>query len=358
MATLPHEMTIEILLRLSVKDLLRFKCVSKPWCSSIDDPDFIKLHLFHSVKTNTNHSLILRHCEYHFFSVNYDSLKTTQRLNHPLGEQKTPIKILGSCNGLLALIDDNGRIFLWNPSTRKSQVLPSSEIEFSSPSIFFPRSTYCGFGYDPISDDYKLVRMVQVHGKNNSYLHSEAKVYSLRSNSWRRIKDFCFYLSFYREFGFLADNALYWMVLKTPQSGNKSLVGFDLGTEEFRFVELPDSCLNKRVCMNMKAMGGYLCLITTYTEFNDDVVDIWIMKESWIKLISWKKSESILGFPIVIPLAFSKSGDKVLFSIALHKFVWYVLGSKRVENVGIRGLPSSFDVGLYVESLVPLMVML
>ncbi|KAG4186000.1 hypothetical protein ERO13_A08G015400v2 [Gossypium hirsutum] len=302
MATLPHEMTIEILLRLSVKDLLRFKCVSKPWCSSIDDPDFIKLHLFHSVKTNTNHSLILRHCEYHFFSVNYDSLKTTQRLNHPLGEQKTPIKILGSCNGLLALIDDNGRIFLWNPSTRKSQVLPSSEIEFSSPSIFFPRSTYCGFGYDPISDDYKLVRMVQVHGKNNSYLHSEAK--------------------------------------------------------EFRFVELPDSCLNKRVCMNMKAMGGYLCLITTYTEFNDDVVDIWIMKESWIKLISWKKSESILGFPIVIPLAFSKSGDKVLFSIALHKFVWYVLGSKRVENVGIRGLPSSFDVGLYVESLVPLMVML
>ncbi|XP_016712492.1 F-box protein CPR1 [Gossypium hirsutum] len=197
MATLPHEMTIEILLRLSVKDLLRFKCVSKPWCSSIDDPDFIKLHLFHSVKTNTNHSLILRHCEYHFFSVNYDSLKTTQRLNHPLGEQKTPIKILGSCNGLLALIDDNGRIFLWNPSTRKSQVLPSSEIEFSSPSIFFPRSTYCGFGYDPISDDYKLVRMVQVHGKNNSYLHSEAKVYSLRSNSWRRIKDFCFYLSFY-----------------------------------------------------------------------------------------------------------------------------------------------------------------
>ncbi|MBA0553173.1 hypothetical protein Golob_012376 [Gossypium lobatum] len=85
--------------------------------------------------------------------------------------------------------------------------------------------------------------------------------------------------------------------------------------------------------MNMKAMGGYLCLITSYTEFNDDVVDIWIMKESWIKLISWKKSESILGFPIVIPLAFSKSGDKVLFSIALHKFVWYDLGSKRVESL-------------------------
>ncbi|MBA0762401.1 hypothetical protein Gotri_012018 [Gossypium trilobum] len=325
MATLPHEMTIEILLRLSVKDLLRFKCVSKPWCSSIDDPDFIKLHLSHSVKTNTNHSLILRHCEYHFFSVNYDSLKTTQRLNHPLGEQKTPIKILGTCNGLLAVIDDNGRIFLWNPSTRKSQVLPSTEIEFSSPSIFFPRSnfssassffprsTYYGFGYDPISDDYKLVRMVQLHGNNKGYLHSEAKVYSLRSNCWRRIKDFCFYLILHRKFGILANNALHWMVFKTPQSWKQNLVGFDLGTEEFRFLELPDF------------------------------------------------------FPsLVVPLAFSKNGDKVLFNISYKcrnfgkwynlrdKFVWYDLWGERVEKVEIKGIPTSFDVHFYVESLVPI----
>ncbi|MBA0708447.1 hypothetical protein Golax_023566, partial [Gossypium laxum] len=235
---IPHETTIDILGRLSVKDLLRFKCVSKPWCSSIEDPYFIKFHLSHSLKTNTNHSHILRHREYHFFSVNCDSLETTQILNHPFGEPKRTIQILGSCNGLLALVNQNDSILLWNPSTRESQVLPSKEIEFVSPrpGIWL---------YDPISDDYKLVRMVQVHGKNNSYLHSEAKVYSLRSNSWRRIKDFCFYLSFYREFGFLANNALHWMVFKTPQSWKQNLVGFDLGTEEFRFLELPDLCLDK-----------------------------------------------------------------------------------------------------------------
>ncbi|KAG4132332.1 hypothetical protein ERO13_D08G025822v2 [Gossypium hirsutum] len=316
MATLSHDLSIEILRGLSVKDLLRFKCVSKLWCSSIDDPYFIKLHLSDSLKTNTNHSLILRRWGYDFLSVNYDSLKTTQVINPPL--TNSPIKILGSCNGLLALIDDKDRIFLWNPSTRKSQVLPSTEIEFSSTLISSAPSTYYGFGYEPISDDYKLVRMVQSHGNNDEYFHSEAKVYSLRSNCWRRIKDVCFYLKFNRKFGFLANNrkfgflannALHWMVFKTPQSDNRNLVGFNLGSEEFHFLELPDFCLDK-----------------LFWEINNFVVDVWIMKEyGWCNL--------------------RKRGGK---------FVWYDLGSQRVENVGYRQIPTSFDVDLFVDSLVPL----
>ncbi|KAF4372637.1 hypothetical protein F8388_027310 [Cannabis sativa] len=37
------EIITDILVRLSVKDLLRYRCVSKPWCSLIDGPDFIKV---------------------------------------------------------------------------------------------------------------------------------------------------------------------------------------------------------------------------------------------------------------------------------------------------------------------------
>ncbi|KAK5810539.1 hypothetical protein PVK06_025851 [Gossypium arboreum] len=308
---------IEILCRLSVKDLIRFKCASKHWCSLIDDPYFIKRHLSHSLKTKTNHSLLLRHYEYNFFSVNYDSGEAIQRLNHPVGEQKRAIKILGSCNGLLALIDDNDRIFLWNPSTRKFQV------------------------------------------------------YSLRRNCWRRIKDFCFYLLSAREIGFLANNALHWMVFKPPKSGKQDLVGFDLGTEEFRFLELPDFCLDKLFCYDIKAMGGYICLTATYREIDTVVVDVWIMeeygvKESWIKLISCYQPEFIPDSPFAVPLAFSKNGDKVLFNISykcrifnnwyslMDKFVWYDLCGERIEKVEIRGIPSVFEVHFYVESLVPI----
>ncbi|MFQ6625326.1 hypothetical protein Gotur_005376, partial [Gossypium turneri] len=298
------------------------KCVSKPWCSSIEDPYFIKFHLSHSPKTNTNHSLILRHREYHFFSVNCDSLETTQILNHPL--------------------------------------------ERSPPSGYIARSTYYGFGYDPISDDYKLVRMIQSYGLHDENVHSEAKVYSLRSNRWRRIKDFCFYLNFSQEFGILANNALHWMVFRTPEPLNKELVGFDLGSEEFRFLELPDCYLDEAFFFDIKAMGGDICLTATFRDFIN--VDVWIMKEygvkeSRIKLISYYEPESIPASPFPVPLAFSKNGDKVLLFIAYKwchsatrrdKFVWYDLESQRVEKVEIRGIPASFDVDLYVDSLVPL----
>ncbi|MBA0736105.1 hypothetical protein Gogos_009691 [Gossypium gossypioides] len=145
--------------------------------------------------------------------------------------------------------------------------------------------------------------MVQSHGNNDEYFHSEAKVYSLRSNCWRRIKDVCFYLKFNREFGFLANNALHWMVFKTPQSDNRNLVGFNLGSEEFRFLELPDFCLDKLFWFGTKAMGGDLCLTATYREINNVVVDVWIMKEygvkqSWIKSISWNEPHNISDSPL------------------------------------------------------------
>ncbi|PPS14596.1 hypothetical protein GOBAR_AA05975 [Gossypium barbadense] len=301
MATSSHDTIIEILCCLSVKDQL--------WCSWMEDPYFIKLHLSYSLKTNTNHSLILRYRKFQFLSVNYDSPKTTRRLKQPFGEQKKPIQILGSCNGLLAVEYYYNRIFVWNLSTRKYQV------------------------------------------------------YSLRSNCWRRIKDFCFYLIFYRELGFLANNVLHWMVFKTRESSNRNLVGFDLRSEEFRLVELPDFCLDENIYFDVKAMGGYLCLTATHRELNDVVVDVWIMKEygvkeSWVKLMSSTQPDLLPGSPFEVPLAFSKNGNKVLFHNKYSRgnrdsLVWYDLGSKRVEKVGIKGVPVVYDVYLYVESLFP-----
>ncbi|MFQ6625320.1 hypothetical protein Gotur_005377, partial [Gossypium turneri] len=209
--------------------------------------------------------------------------------------------------------------------------------------------------------------MVQLLGENDEYFHSEAKVYSLRSNCWRRIKDFCFHLIFYRELGFLANNVLHWMVSRTPESSNRNLVGFDLRSEEFRLVELLDFCLDENIYFDVKAMGGYLCLTATHRELNDVVVDVWIMKEygvkeSWVKLMSSTQPDLLLGSPFEVPLAFSKNGNKVLFHNKYSRgnrdrrdsLVWYDLGSKRIEEVGIRGVPIVYDVDLYVESLVPL----
>ena len=47
---LPDEIVLDILSKLPVKSLLRFRCVCKPWYSSIANPKFISTHLL-----NHNH---------------------------------------------------------------------------------------------------------------------------------------------------------------------------------------------------------------------------------------------------------------------------------------------------------------
>ncbi|KAK8660906.1 hypothetical protein V6N13_051813 [Hibiscus sabdariffa] len=118
------------------------------------------------------------------------------------------LKMLGYCNGLLALYNGKKEISLLNPLTRKSQMLPVIEIE--SPPYLVLFIVY-RLGHDPIFDGYKLVRMVQLYVKDDD---DEVKVYSLRTDSWRRIKNFPFCLMYKRAYVVLANNALHWVVSK------------------------------------------------------------------------------------------------------------------------------------------------
>nr|KYP50792.1 F-box protein At3g49450 family [Cajanus cajan] len=47
---LPEELMVEVFSRVPVRDLIRFKCVSKWCCSLVVDPKFIKLHYQRSSK--------------------------------------------------------------------------------------------------------------------------------------------------------------------------------------------------------------------------------------------------------------------------------------------------------------------
>ncbi|KAK8615161.1 hypothetical protein V6N13_068942 [Hibiscus sabdariffa] len=358
MAILPHDVTREILCRLGVKDLLRFRCVSKPWLSLIDDPDFIKLHLSHSLKTNSNFTLVLGHINPSLFSVDFYPPKTEQTHKYPVEESHEGkfIMLLGSCNGLLALsVGDNEAFSLWNPWTGKSQMLPTTGTEFPPWESCRP-SIYLGFGYDPISDDYKLVRITQFYGVKDGIFATEVKVYSLRTNSWRRIKDFPFHLS-HRHRGVLVNNALHWEVSTPFKLNTQRLVAaFDLGTEEYRLVELPD-CLGRGLRMDLYVVGGCLCLVVCYGEFGS--IDIWIMKEhgvkeSWTKLISIKYCELIEYLSYVVPVAFSRNGRKVLLKVDCKTLVWLDLRSSSLEKIASVPRPCIFVSEMMVKSLVPL----
>ncbi|KAK9992183.1 hypothetical protein SO802_027168 [Lithocarpus litseifolius] len=89
----------------------------------------------------------------------------------------------GSCNGLLCTTLKHNVFILWNPFTRDLVELPSSSIEFPTRSRKCLSIVY-GFGYDSFSDDYKLLRVFIFAAES---FKTEVKLYSLRTNSWRRI---------------------------------------------------------------------------------------------------------------------------------------------------------------------------
>ncbi|KAG4401854.1 hypothetical protein GLYMA_02G079600v4 [Glycine max] len=151
---LPQELIIEILLRLPVKSLVRFKCVCRLWLSLISDPSFAISH-FEPMATHTKRLVFLtpRACEFRSIdfnaSVHDDSASTALKLGF-LPTKSYYVRILGSCWGFFT--------FLY------------------------------GFGYDSSTDDYLVVQ-----ASNNPSLDdytTRLEFFSLRANVCKELEVF------------------------------------------------------------------------------------------------------------------------------------------------------------------------
>ncbi|XP_059639156.1 F-box protein CPR1-like [Cornus florida] len=328
MSEIPLQVVADILSRLPVKPLLRFRCVSKSWCALIDDPHFIKSHLNQSIKTNSNRRLIFS--DFDLFSIDLDSPSDDDdeeeeveeldlHLYHPLkNEEKTKAK----------------RHCPWNPSTRKHHKLPVTPIEFSR-KHWSSSDTIYGFGYDGVSDDYKVVRIVEYYSKDDGdSFDSEVKVCNLKSNTWRRIQALPCYLLYDRN-ATLANGALHWLVCRKPYSDRANLIAaFDLGVEEYRLVPQPDYS-DKSFEMNVVVLGEWLCVLCHIHSFR---VELWVtkeygIKESWTRLFSVLPTE-ISSYPsdAFRPLAFSRSGGEVILLQDCERFLWFDLKYKIITK--------------------------
>ncbi|KDP32917.1 hypothetical protein JCGZ_13698 [Jatropha curcas] len=355
MSNLPWDMLAEILCRLPAKKLLCFRCVSKLWRALIDGPNFINLHLKHSLATSSNLHIIVKNSE--LCSVDFDLLDNLKQLEHPLMCYNHSIKILGSCNGLLCICNVVDDIALWNPSIRKYHVLPYLSIELNR---YFGtcscRVCVFGLGYDQNKDDFKVVRIAQFTGVDKKSIESEVKVYSLRRNSWRRIGDMPYFVLYPGANGMFVSGALHWLVSQSPESNVADvIVALDLGVEDYREVPQPEG-MGKNFKMDMGILHGCLCLLGNFQGQNTDV---WVMKkygvkESWTKSFSISQHEVIGSLRPFKPLAYSRSGNAVLMEHDNINLFWYDPSKKEAENVLIQNMPITFETELYVGSLVPI----
>ncbi|GFQ04946.1 F-box protein cpr30 [Phtheirospermum japonicum] len=341
--SLPLELIENILSRLPVKSLKRFRAVEKSWCHLIDSEKFAKTHLQRSLTSNSNGNLITL-SKYGFFWMGLESLDNAQSIEPEFECANLDCHALSnSCNGMVVIVRDSEPHVLWNPFSREHKVLPKCPCDFpNNPSLSCKISF--GFGYDSKNDDYKVVK-VMLYEKPSSFMLSEEWIYSLKSDCWRRTKG-----TYYgRGYWPAHVNGSLHTIIRTGPVGmeRKKIMGFSLVSEKDYEVAMPEEIDEKGLKYPMlDVFDGCLALVCNYGSF----VHIWVMeeygvKESWTPWLSFE----VEADEVVRPLAYTKDRDKVVL----------YCGSKALALCGLRPtsvqkliLPFVFWPGVIVETLI------
>ncbi|KAK7363683.1 hypothetical protein VNO77_05834 [Canavalia gladiata] len=290
MVVLPQDLIIRILLRLPVKSLVRFKCVSKSWLSLISDPDFALSH-YELAAAPAQKLLVIAPSVSEVrsrdlnASFHDDSASVELNLNLPFLQNYHGI--IGSCRGYL-LFDCNSSMYLWNPSTGVHKQIPSSPI---ASNLNLTCSFLCGFGYDPSRDDYLVVQAS--YEPNVVDVVTRVEIFSLRANTWTEMEGTD--LTYMNpsddpipRHGSLINGAIHWLAFRSDISVNV-IVAFDLTERSFSEIPLPDDVdqVYDFNTVDLWVFGGFLSLWAM-----GDETDIWVMQEYKVHS-SWTKTFAV-----------------------------------------------------------------
>ncbi|CAH8364630.1 unnamed protein product [Eruca vesicaria subsp. sativa] len=355
MASFPMDIVTDVLHRLPATTLVRCLLLSKPCFSLINSPDFIASHLKRTLET-----------EDHIMILLLTILRLLSLIENPLLTGGFT-QFFGSVNGIIGLTNPPTDFALFNPSTRKIHPLPVAPIDFPERSLTRRQYVFYGLGHDSVTDDYKVVRMIQSKdrgGDDESVGYPfEVKVFSLKSNKWKRVQllsedveilfdSFFFRLLYRRGNGVLVSNSLHWILIHNEGDfGMNTIIRYDLATDELGLVSFSHDVYCKG--MDIGVLGGCLCMMC-YNEVRH--ADVWIMREyggEWSKFLSVPQPESVVSFEFVRPLVYSKDRRKILFEINNGKLFWFDLGSKSFETLVIKGCEDlQCNAEIVVSSLV------
>ncbi|KAK8510444.1 hypothetical protein V6N13_100467 [Hibiscus sabdariffa] len=307
----PEILVLEILSKLSVKSLICFRCVCKFWSSSFQTPLFINKHHMNNL-SNNNLNLLLQRCHGHNGEIHYFSqlsiekgqnFMVKQNIHLPICENySAEPEVFGPCNGILCF-DAEFKIGLWNPSTRQFKILPECSIE-CPPSADSTSLGALGFGYDSLTDDYKVVRFVRNSFEYEfdgmsfySHTITQVDLYSLKSNSWKELPhpgvDAWYAFTFHS----YINGFYYW-----PAVGPSGYVilSFDMVNERFSTLPLPefDGGLAQNH-LELVDFKGSLGAIVYPREGTLKSIHVWVMSGSWTKQRSFESVPGVerpLGF--------------------------------------------------------------
>ncbi|KAL2898350.1 hypothetical protein RDABS01_040132 [Bienertia sinuspersici] len=290
-----HLIEEQILPRLPVKSLIRFKSVSRSWLSVICSHDFKKLHLKFSSSCQTQAIILKSRLAFPSCLLSFDNCNNFKNCveleaNVILSNRFGPpyiCQLVGSCNGLVCLCYLCACFFLWNPATNQSQKINLPDSCYHMASVFLRG---VGFGYVSSIDDYRIGFVL------GDFVHNpkvRAYIYSLRAREWITMTTVDSELCCDARNCVVVDDTLYLSCVTLPLC----IPGLNLLSGQVKLFPL-DGLPNFKHCKyQLSRMKGCLSLCQTGYSNKDGykyVSDVWMLKQP-DKWDSWEKLFSIRG---------------------------------------------------------------
>ncbi|KFK31211.1 hypothetical protein AALP_AA6G082400 [Arabis alpina] len=244
--SLPIDLIIEIVSRLSAKSIARCRCVSKFWASILGRPDFTDCFLTRS----SSRPKILFACykdgELFYFSSpqpqNPDEKSSCLTVNYQRSIKFAYDRVYDICSpvsGLVCHRNDrvlNGKVnpvtelVICNPSTGQSVTLPKMKTRVRKWVMSFA-------GYDPIEKQFKVLSMALDDGKGIG-VSKDHQVLTLGTEkpSWKMIK--CGIRHSPRCGGICMDGVLYYKAAPNAMTNGTMLICFHVRSEKFSVVKV------------------------------------------------------------------------------------------------------------------------
>ncbi|KAG7592918.1 F-box associated interaction domain [Arabidopsis thaliana x Arabidopsis arenosa] len=304
---LPLDLEIEIFKRLPLKSVARFLTLSKLCATTIRSPSFITS--FPSQPCTLIASApIIRTCHnlpssfkskdqrlYFFSSSSSSSTSFLSRLTCPSSPYPNLIEYYYHyANGLISVGCGREQI-VTNPSTGRSITLPSVRTRRMVVKSFF--------GYDLVSDQYKVLCMTERLHCLRQDLSSQHQVFTLgEKKPWKMIDSTSIPGHCPWSNGVCIDGVVYYVAKTGKGMSQLSLMRFDLRADTLNlFTSLPEEIRTSSLCSDtLLNFEGKVAIAIPTTSY---IFDVWVMdqdgeKHEWLKNITfsiepWK---SLFGY--------------------------------------------------------------
>ncbi|XVF12668.1 hypothetical protein REPUB_Repub08aG0138800 [Reevesia pubescens] len=322
--SLPQDTITDILSRLPVKSLTRFKSVSKNWARLTSSPAFLSAHLRRS---SPDPSLLIR--RYHTQS-GWDFgiwLITNPTQNYRIAQlfdipvlESLPLfpKIVGSVDGLVCLDVSpcyGSDFVLWNPGTKQFKRLPFPLITSTRSNPIW--LVFLGFGFDSFNNDYKLVRIVSFRS-NDALPIMRVEVYSWKDGVWKEIEEsFDLAVLCGGQDGVVVDGSLNWVAIGLQRfADRKVVISFDMGRGVFKTIPLPAVTRlgNVKVMsyMGLLAIAVYP-LVSAPNGNNMNRFEFWVLSDCDDGMKNWTNMVVLPNFSkSFVPMGTWKDRDLVI----------------------------------------------